>query len=129
MHAGRAVLALAALLLARPAAAQEQDFLFLGDTAFLQERGVPQVAFGGDFDLRGAEEPAGAQVEAEVEYGISDELQIALAIPYRFGTGRADGFGAAELEIAARLGSLGEDGHLIAATALQSPDLGDSDGV
>ena len=85
MRAILAVLAAAPALMAHDAKAQEieeQQFLFLLDPAYVQDSGAWQAGVGIAF---APENDSGIELDAEIEYGLTDSLQIQASLPYADG--------------------------------------------
>ncbi len=85
--------------------AQEQDFLFLLEEAYVQEKGEWQVGIAWDRTIGATSD----SFEFEVEYGLTDRLQVAMELPV---VNDDDASGVGDLEFALDYALLKDEGAL-----------------
>ena len=117
---------------------REIDRAIAGDTAVLVEQGELQVTFGTSFEDDGTLETT--ELFIGIEYGITDWLEVGIAVPYLFLLPRPsderDVDGVGDVTLSASLGLVARDPFLIAVsldatlpTGDEQKSLGEGNGV
>ncbi|MBX2852917.1 MAG: transporter [Phycisphaeraceae bacterium] len=97
--------------------------LILGESAYTQEQGEFQTTIGFTFDREDDEKQS--TLSLEMEYGITDWLQVGFEVPYQWIDTEADGFSDIEFSAAARL--FNQDGLTLTAVGELALPTGDED--